>query len=141
MIRHPPSPTGISPGRAADGADARRVLVVDDDDAGADSLADLLRALGHEVQVAYCAEDALASARAFLPDVIFLDLDMPRLNGIEAAHCLSKDFLCRRATLVALTGRRDPSARVLTREAGCHLHLEKPVDVEALKAALAFEAH
>lgn len=110
---------------------------MDDDESGADALVTLLTAMGHEARAAYCAEDALGVARQFNPDLIFLDLEMPRMNGIEAAQCLTQDFLCRRATLVAITGRTDPSARMLTQQAGCVLHLTKPVGIESLKTVLA----
>jgi CheY-like chemotaxis protein len=115
---------------------ALRILVIDDDPACADSLAELLRAYGHEVETAYCAEDGLGQARAFLPDVAILDLEMPGLNGIETMQYLAHDPLCQRIALITLTGRTDPSARILSTQAGCAAHLQKPVDSERLRAAL-----
>src|SRR5262249_53975038 len=68
--------------------DSRRVLVVDDNMDSAESMAMLLRLRGHEVRLAYDGPSALEEARAFHPDLLFLDLDLPKIDGYEVARRL-----------------------------------------------------
>jgi PAS domain S-box-containing protein len=105
----------------------RRVLVVDDNTDAAQSMALLLETLGHEVMTAQDGVAAIAAAEAFLPDVVFMDIGLPKLDGYEATRRLRATPWGRTATVVALTGWGQPSDKQRSREAGCDLHLVKPV--------------
>src|SRR5205807_1384553 len=83
---------------------ASRVLVVDDNHDGADSLTTLLQLSGHSVQTAYTGPSALEAAAAFLPDVVLLDIGLPGLTGYEVARRLRKIEPLQDAWLIALTG-------------------------------------
>jgi CheY-like chemotaxis protein len=113
-----------------------RVLVVDDHRDAADSLALLLRLWGHEPLVAYDGPAALAVAVARLPDVILLDIAMPRLHGYEVARRLRQLPGTRDAPIWALTGHGREEDRRRALEAGCDLHLVKPFAPEALRGLL-----
>jgi signal transduction histidine kinase/CheY-like chemotaxis protein len=111
---------------------AGRVLVVDDNQDAATTLAAILRQQGHDVRVAFSGTEGLAKAGQFLPNVAFLDLNMPDLDGIQLAKKLRSDPRTRMTRLVALTGmgRRSDVAR--TREAGFVAHLTKPASPEEI---------
>jgi CheY-like chemotaxis protein len=114
-----------------------RVLVVDDNHDGADSLLLLLQAYGLEPRVAYDGKSGLRLAREFRPDVVLLDLGMPRLDGYEVARRLRRDEGLHDALLVALTGYGSEEDRRLSAEAGFDLHLLKPADLGQLQRLLA----
>jgi PAS domain S-box-containing protein len=113
-----------------------RVLVADDNRDAAESMAALLRALGGEVNVAYDGVEAVEAARAFRPDVILLDIGMPRLDGYGAARAIRREFDGRGVKIVALTGWGQEGDRRLTRDAGFDNHLVKPAELEALRRVL-----
>ncbi len=115
---------------------ARRVLVVDDNHDAADSLAHVLGACGHEVRVAYDGVDAVSESLAFEPDVVLLDLGLPRLDGRDVARRLRR-LRGDSVLLIAVTGWGQEDDRRRTREAGFDHHLTKPVDHERLQALLA----
>jgi signal transduction histidine kinase len=115
----------------------RRILVVDDNRDSADSLAMLLKLKGHEVHTAHDGLEAVEAAVTFQPDVILLDIGMPRLNGYEAARRIREQPRQKRLTLVALTGWGQEEDRRLSEEAGFDSHLVKPVDLAALTKLLA----
>jgi CheY-like chemotaxis protein len=117
-------------------APARRILVVDDNVDIADSTAAVLETLGHQARVAYNGESALKAAREYRPDVILLDLGMPRMNGYEVAKQLRQLPGQERLVLIALTGWGQEVDRQRTREAGFDSHLVKPVDLQTLIKAL-----
>jgi signal transduction histidine kinase/ActR/RegA family two-component response regulator len=122
-------------------ADSRhRVLVVDDNQDAAKSLATLLEEMGHEVETACDGLDGVEKAKAMRPDLIFLDLGMPRMNGIEAAKQLRALTGGGAITLVALTGWAQKHDLSRTREAGFDGHLLKPIDPVALDKLLAAPA-
>ncbi|MGZ8338697.1 MAG: ATP-binding protein [Telluria sp.] len=114
-----------------------RVLVVDDNADAADMLSALLGIVGHTSEVANDGEAALALAARFRPDVVFLDLGMPGMDGYEVARRLRQDRTLDGAVIVALTGWGDASDRARTREAGFDHHLIKPADLAAVEALLA----
>jgi CheY-like chemotaxis protein len=114
----------------------RRVLVVDDNRDSADSLATLLKLLGHEVDTANDGLEAVAKAAAFRADVILLDIGMPRLNGYEAARQI-RARQPQGLVLVALSGWGREEDRRRSAEAGFDAHLAKPVDLAALTRLLA----
>jgi CheY-like chemotaxis protein len=114
-----------------------RVLVVDDNHDGADSLLLLLQAYGLEARAAYDGESGLRLAREFRPDVVLLDIGMPGLDGREVARRLRRDEAQRDALLVAVTGYGTEEDRRLSAEAGFDAHLTKPIDLGRLQWLLA----
>jgi signal transduction histidine kinase len=116
---------------------ARRVLVVDDNADAANSLALLLELGGHRTAVAYTGAEAVPTARTFRPEVVFLDIGLPGMNGYEVAAALRQAEGGSRAVLVALTGWGAEEDRRRSREAGFDFHLVKPVDSSQLGAVLA----
>lgn len=121
-------------------ARALRILVVDDNADAADMLAALLSLLGHSVQVANGGQEALELAASYRPEVVFLDIGMPGMNGYQVAERLG-DMPDRQAmVLIALTGWGEADDRTRSKAAGFDYHLLKPCnmqEVEALLIALA----
>ncbi|MFI4868004.1 MAG: ATP-binding protein [Steroidobacterales bacterium] len=122
--------------RQAKGA-ARRVLIVDDNQDAADTLALLLQFDGHETQAVYTSRDAIERAQSFKPEVILLDIGLPEMNGYEVAKTLRSLPALNATRLIALTGYGQAVDRERTQLAGFDEHLMKPVDSQALEQALA----
>jgi CheY-like chemotaxis protein len=114
-----------------------RVLVADDNQDAVESLAALLRVLGHDVRMAADGAEAVRAAGEFRPEVAFLDIGMPRMNGYEAARQIRGTESGRGLVLVALTGWGQEEDRRRSREAGFDHHLVKPLDPTALAEVLA----
>jgi PAS domain S-box-containing protein len=114
----------------------RRVLVVDDNRDGADSLAQLLQAHGHDVRTAYDGASAIAEVARFHPQAVLLDLGMPGLDGLETARRLRASQSADPLLLVAVTGWGQARDRSKTRDAGFDGHLVKPVDLADLDALM-----
>jgi signal transduction histidine kinase/ActR/RegA family two-component response regulator len=114
-----------------------KILVADDNKDSAMSLEIMLRLDGHDVQTAYDGVDALEVAERFRPDVILLDIGMPRLDGYATAFQLRQRPWASNVRLVALTGWGQDEDKRRAREAGFDYHLVKPVDPELLARALA----
>ncbi|HET9948028.1 MAG TPA: ATP-binding protein, partial [Longimicrobiales bacterium] len=110
----------------------RRVLVVDDNQDTADSLRELLRALGHDVHAVYDGEQALEAACALRPEVLLLDIGMPRVSGLEVCRRVRNEPWGRDVLVVALTGWGQEEDRARSERAGFDRHLVKPVGVAAL---------
>ncbi len=110
------------------------ILVVDDNADGANTMADLLQMHGHQAQAAYDGHSALALAPALQPQVAFLDLSMPGMDGFELAGQLRRQFPA--IQLVALTGWASEPDHQRSQAAGFHAHLNKPVELPALEATL-----
>ncbi|MGI4843273.1 MAG: hybrid sensor histidine kinase/response regulator [Janthinobacterium lividum] len=110
----------------------RRILVVDDNVDAALSLAEVLRSLGHRVDTAHDAQDALARAEQEWPDVFILDIGLPDIDGYALARRLRASERGRAATLLALTGYGQAHDRVLAKTAGFDHHFVKPVDLAPL---------
>jgi CheY-like chemotaxis protein len=130
-----------APGPAGDGEKAaapaqRRILVVDDNRDAADSLAMLLRVMGNEVRTAHDGLEAVAAAAAFQPDLVLLDIGLPRLNGYEAGRRI-REQQGKGVVLVAQTGWGQEEDRRRSREAGFDHHMTKPVEFDALQRLLA----
>lgn len=115
----------------------RRVLVVDDNEDAAESLAALLRLFGHEAGVAFDGEQALEAAARMRPDLVLLDLGMPRMDGHEVARRMRAAPWGGSMRIVALSGFGDTSDRTRSLEAGCDDHLVKPVSPADLEQVLA----
>jgi signal transduction histidine kinase len=109
-----------------------RVLLVDDNEHGAELLADSLRALGYTVDVAFDGPAALQKARAAAPDVALLDLGLPVMDGFELAERLRKDCGLDRIPLIAITGYAQEVDRQRTASSHFRGHLAKPVDVHVV---------
>ena len=117
--------------------DRRRVLVVDDNRDGAESLAMLLEIAGHESRTAYSGPEALAAARIFFPEVAFLDIGLPGMDGHEVARQFRADPALGGILLVALTGLGSADDRSRSSEAGFDHHLTKPADAATIQGLLA----
>jgi CheY-like chemotaxis protein len=113
-----------------------RILVVDDNEDAADSIAMLLELDGHQVEVAYGSIDALAKARRLNPEAMLLDLGLPQIDGYQLARRLRADPVTRDAVLIALSGYGEPEHRERSREAGFNHHLVKPAQPQALSDLL-----
>jgi CheY-like chemotaxis protein len=109
-------------------AQRRRILVVDDNRDAATSLSDLLELTGHDMRVAHDGLEAVSTAEKFRPDVVLLDIGLPKLNGYEVARKIRQEGWGERVTLVALTGWGQDEDRRKSSEAGFNAHMVKPVD-------------
>jgi PAS domain S-box-containing protein len=118
----------------------RRVLVVDDNEDAAASLALLLQSLGHETAVAKDGAEALRLAQEFRPDIVLLDIGMPGMDGYEVARRLRDLRGGRPVRVVAITGWGQEADRERSRQAGFDLHLVKPLDPQDLAQALGDKA-
>jgi signal transduction histidine kinase/ActR/RegA family two-component response regulator len=128
-----PAPSTTANSLAAAG---RRILVVDDNWDGADSLATMLKLLGNEVRTAHDGVAAVEVAGQFRPEVILMDVGMPKLNGLEAARRIRGEAWGRDMTIIALTGWGQEDDRERSRDAGCDGHLVKPVNLSDLEQLL-----
>ncbi len=143
VVRLPATSDPAEPGggEAGNGESARlarcRVLVVDDNLDAADSLGLMLQLGGQQVRVAYDGPTALLVAQAFGPQVVFLDIGMPGMDGYEVAGRLRRLPKGEATLLVALTGWGQDTDRRRSAEAGFDHHLVKPVEPAALQTLLA----
>ena len=129
----PPAPPAAAPATAWG---TRRVLVVEDNIDSAEAMSMLLRELGHEVATVNDGREAVETARAFLPEVILLDIGLPGIDGFELARRFRDLPETRAAKVIAVTGYGQASDRARTKASGFDLHLVKPVDPEKLSRAL-----
>jgi CheY-like chemotaxis protein len=121
-----------------DGAPARRkVLVVDDNADAAESLAALLSISGHDTRMAHDGPEALQQAERFHPDIVFLDIGMPTLDGLETAKLIRRQPWGKHMVLVALTGWGQSEDRRRSKDAGFNHHLVKPADPAVVEKLLA----
>ena len=133
-------PEGADQGTDAVEPSGRLILVVDDNRDAAESLAMLLQMRGHEVHVAYDGLQAVETATAFQPDVVLLDIGLPKLNGYEVARRI-RQARQEGVILIALTGWGQDEDRRRSMEAGFDHHLTKPVELEALQKVLVTARH
>jgi len=120
--------------RAAATGEPARVLVVDDNEDFALGLAQLLETRGHDVRVAHNADDALLVAKEFRPEIGFLDIGLPRVDGYELARRLRELPSSSGMMLVAVSGWGQEEDRRRSREAGFVKHLVKPVRFDAIQS-------
>ncbi|BDV35493.1 PAS domain S-box protein [Methylocystis iwaonis] len=125
-----PATTGV------EASGARRILVIDDDHDVADSLVMFLETFGADVRVAYSGLDGVEAVKAFEPELVFLDLGMPGMDGYETARRIRALPNSARITLVALTGWGQDQIRDRAREAGFDRQLTKPAGLDALQDLL-----
>ena len=112
---------------------SRRVLVVDD----VVDTAEMLEVMGHEVAFTTDSRKALDLAKKFHPDIVFLDIDMPHVDGYELARMLRAVPELKSLCIVAVSGHDTPEDRARGRKSGFDAHLPKPSDLAVVKAVLA----
>ena len=122
--------------RIFDAPDKCRILVVDDNRDSAGSLAMLLRLTGNEVHTAHDGLEAVEAAEVFRPDVVLLDIGLPKLNGYEAGRRI-REQQGKGVVLIALTGWGQEEDRRRSKEAGFDYHMTKPVELDDLQKLLA----
>jgi len=115
----------------------RRILVVDDDSDGLASLTMLLTMVGHETCAAQDGLEAVDAAAKFEPDIVLLDLDLPKLNGFDVCRRIRDTSKGRDMVIVAVTGWSDEDHRMEALSAGFDMHFVKPVSAETFMTVLA----
>jgi PAS domain S-box-containing protein len=115
---------------------AQRILCVDDNRDAANTLAMTVRFLGADVQTVYDGPSALEAIKIFRPTIVFMDLGMPGMDGLEVARRIRQDPQTEGILLVAMTGWGQTEDRQRTQQSGFDHHLVKPVDLEAIRALL-----
>jgi len=113
-----------------------RILIVDDNRDGADSLAMMLRIMGNYTRTAYDGQEGADLAGEFLPDVMLLDIGLPKLNGYEVCRYIREQSWGKSVVLIAVTGWGQDDDRRRSHEAGFDSHMVKPVDPQALMKTL-----
>jgi signal transduction histidine kinase/ActR/RegA family two-component response regulator len=144
FIVHLPLPAGAASPAALSDPENRvdmiaplRILIVDDNEDSADSLAMLLEVFGSQVQAVHDGHAALTALAGFAADVVILDIGMPDMDGYEMARCVRTQFADREISLIAVTGWGQDEDRRRSREAGINHHFVKPIDLDALERLLA----
>jgi CheY-like chemotaxis protein len=132
MTAAAPAKRAPAPEMRSDMSVSRRVLIADDNHDAAVSLSMLLQSLGHDTRVVHDGIEALEEAELFRPEVVLLDIGMPRLNGYETARRMRSRAWAANTQIVAVTGWGQETDRHRAREAGFHRHLVKPADLDAL---------
>ena len=117
----------------------RRILIVDDNRDGANSLAMVLRMLGNQVFITYDGIAALQAAEAYRPDLVLLDIGLPRMDGHEVCRRIREEPWGADMLLVAVTGWGQAEDRRQSLEVGFDLHLVKPVNPSDLETLLSKE--
>ena len=115
----------------------RRILIVDDNHDSAMSLGMMLNLMGNDTRTAHDGLAAVEAAGEFRPDVILLDIGLPKLNGYEACRRIREQPWSKGMVIVALTGWGQDEDRRRSEEAGFNHHMVKPVEVDALEKVLA----
>ncbi|HET8552940.1 MAG TPA: PAS domain-containing protein [Gammaproteobacteria bacterium] len=128
-------PTADPAGRAAE-TPRRRVLVIDDNEDIADSLAMLLEMMNHDVRAVYSGAAGLEAGADFEPHIVFMDIGMPEMNGHDAAREIRQQPWGEKVSLIALTGWGQNEDRRRSREAGFDRHLVKPIDPAMLEQVI-----
>src|SRR5690606_3955990 len=133
IVRLPQRAPAPAPGEAAPRGDARRILIVEDNEDVADTLQDLLALEGHEVEMASSGAQALERAWRLQPHVVLCDIGLPDMDGYEVARRLRADERLADVLLVALTGYTSTIDRQRATEAGFDYHLPKPPSIERMR--------
>lgn len=120
---------------------SRRILLVDDNRDATAMLVVLLGDMGHKVECAVSARAALEAARRMLPEIVFVDLVLPDMDGCELARQLKREPGLGGVRIFAMTGHGDEESRRRSLEAGCDAHLLKPVDPKFLESLLGSPRH
>jgi PAS domain S-box-containing protein len=133
---HRPPENGLAAGTGP-GPAQHRILIVDDNRDAAASLGMMLALLGHDTRTAHDGLEALELAEAFRPDVMLLDIGLPRLNGYDTCRRIREQPWGKDIFIIAVTGWGQEADRRRSQEAGFDRHMVKPVDFEALEQLLA----
>jgi CheY-like chemotaxis protein len=133
----PAEPASDDQDALPEGSPGHRVLVVDDNRDAALSLALMLRLMGNETQTAHDGQEALDVAAVYQPNLILLDIGMPRLNGYDTARQIRQRPWGKSVRLVALTGWGQDEDRRKSHDAGFDAHMVKPIEPAALEKLLA----
>jgi CheY-like chemotaxis protein len=120
-----------------DAAMKERILVVDDQREIADSLVRLLETLGYEAKAIYSGRHAVQEVASFLPDMMFIDLGMPDIDGYTTVAKIRANPECASSILVALTGCTTAEDRHKAYAAGFDIHIPKPMNIDKLMELLA----
>jgi PAS domain S-box-containing protein len=120
----------------ADAAESRRILIVDDNSDAAEMLAEALDAMGHTTQVAFDGPSGLDAAAGFEPDIAFLDIGLPAMDGYELARKMRTELAFPNLRLVALTGYGQDSDRRRSADAGFDYHMVKPISLQAVASTI-----
>jgi CheY-like chemotaxis protein len=112
------------------------VLVVEDDRQTAESLAAQIGVLGHTVAVVYSPRMALRQLNQVIPDVIFMDINMPGVNGLEVLRFLRRDPITAKVPVIIISAEDDKSVQQASLEAGANHYIVKPPTLEDIEAAL-----
>jgi CheY-like chemotaxis protein len=131
-----PQPAASSVGKPMP-TSGRRILVVDDNRDAGDSLLMLLKMAGNDTRIAYDGLEAVDAAATFRPDVILLDIGLPKLNGYDVCRRIREQPWGKDIAVLALTGWGQDEDRRKSKEAGFNGHLVKPVEHAALMEMLA----
>jgi PAS domain S-box-containing protein len=134
--RAEPSPAAPAEAWPDSSRSNRRILVVDDSRDSAASMATMLQLLGNEVRTAHDGLEAVIIAEQFRPQVVLMDIGMPKLNGYEATRRIREQPWGRDMAIIALTGWGQEVDRARSKEAGCDGHLVKPIDLPDLERLL-----
>lgn len=113
-----------------------RIMVVDDNRDAADLVAEFLVMCGHDARPVYGGVEALQTANSFTPDVVFLDLGMPDIGGIQVAMELRQVPQSEHVKIIALTAWGDEATRAQTKASGFNYHLTKPAALAEILGAL-----
>lgn len=127
----PSGKTGASPTEGK-----RRILVVDDNDDASLTMSMILKKLGNEVRTAGDGAQALQTGEAFRPDIVFMDIGMPQMDGYEACRRMRTTDWGKDITIIALSGWGQEEDRRLSMEAGFDRHVVKPIDGSTLRGIL-----
>lgn len=130
------SARGAARDESSDSAESRRILIVDDNTDAAQMLADALAAMGHKTRVAFDGPSGLDVAAGFSPDIAFLDIGLPAMDGYELARKMRAELDSPHLRLVALTGYGQESDRARSAEAGFDFHMVKPISLLAVASTI-----
>ncbi|MEO6848405.1 MAG: response regulator [Chthoniobacterales bacterium] len=114
----------------------KRILIVDDLKDGADSMKRLLEMIGHEVYTLYNGEEAIEQVGTIKPDVLLLDIGMPKRSGYDVCCYIRGQPWGKDMLIIAITGWGQAVDRRRTKQAGFDHHLVKPIDIEVLKSLI-----
>lgn len=114
----------------------QRVLVIDDNHDAAEMLCNLVAMLGHEARYSLDGQAGIAQAQQFKPDVIFLDIGMPGMNGFEVCVAMRQLSTLDQTCIVALTAWTDAGTRLKCQQCGFNFHLAKPASIDLIESVV-----
>jgi len=112
-----------------------RILLVDDDEDSCEAMAEILELLGHKTLISRDGLSGVAKAASWHPDLVFLDIGLPDIDGYEVASRIRKDLVWGSVRIVALTGYGYDSDKAKAKSSGFDAHILKPPDITQIEAA------